>query len=379
MYSVEKIRSISHVKHFDYLLFIAVLVLSGIGAAAVKSASLVMPNGADGSRMPIVQVLAIAIGVVAALVLSSIDYQYFKNFGFLYYFVSAAFLVLVLKFGTGEQYGSKSWLEIAGFGFQPSEFAKIGFIFVVSYYLEKINETEDKLKNLSLLALFSTIPIGLVLLQPDMGTALVYIAIFCTMVFIAGLAYKYIGIGLLASIPVFLTSWFFILDDYQKNRFRALIAPESGSTTYTFNVLRSIMAIGSGRLTGQGLFQGTQTQSAGVPVKESDFIFSVIGEEFGFIGSAFVVILITLIILRCIYVARSARDKFGSYVVIGVAGMFVFHFIENIGMSIGLLPVTGIPLPFVSAGGTSILANFLALGVVLSVSTRRKRAYFEEE
>ncbi len=379
MYSVEKIPSESLVKHFDYLLITAVLILSGIGAVAVKSASLVMPHGADGSRMPVVQVAAIVLGVVAALILSSIDYQYFKNFGFIYYFACVALLVLVLKFGTGEEYGSKSWLNIAGFGFQPSEFAKIGFIFVVAYYLEKINETEDKTKKLFLLALFSAIPVGLVLRQPDMGTALVYIAIFCAMVFIAGLAYKYIGMGLLASIPVFITGWLFVLDDYQKNRFRALFAPEAGATTYTFNVIRSIMAIGSGRLHGQGLFQGIQTQNAGVPVKESDFIFSVIGEEFGFIGTIVVVVIILSIVLRCIYIARSARDKFGSYIVIGIAGMFGFHFIENIGMSIGLLPVTGIPLPFVSAGGTSILANYLALGVVLSVSARRKRAYFGEE
>ncbi|HHV60697.1 MAG TPA: rod shape-determining protein RodA [Clostridiaceae bacterium] len=379
MYSVEKFQGVNLVKHFDYFLFFAVLILSGIGIVVVKSASLVMPNGADGSRMAMVQVAAMVLGIVAALVLSSIDYQYYKNFSFILYLGSLMLLVLVLIFGTGEQFGSKSWLNIAGITVQPSELAKISFVFVVAYYLEKINESEEKIKPIALLAVFAAIPIGLVLLQPDMGTALVFIFIFCIMVYVAGLSYKYIAIGFLSSIPVFLLSWFYLLEDYQKNRIIGLFKPESGSTTYTFNVLRSIMAIGSGRLYGQGLFQGTLTQSASVPVKESDFIFSVIGEELGFIGSVAVVLLLTLIIIRCLYIAKTARDKFGSYVVSGICGMYAFHFIENTGMSIGLLPVTGIPLPFISQGGTSLLASFIAIGVVLSVSMRRKKALFEDE
>jgi rod shape determining protein RodA len=190
------------------------------------------------------------------------------------------------------------------------------------------------------------------------------------------LPYKYIGWLAAAAIPALLATWVFILTPTQKGRIFAFLTPEKFQQTDAYNVIRSVTAIGSGQLTGKGLYQGIQNQNMGVPIKWADFIFSVVGEELGFIGCIAVVGLILFILLRCIYIAKNSRDAYGSFVVIGVMAMMAFHFIENIGMCIKLLPVTGIPLPFVSAGGSSMITNYIAIGLVLSVSMRRKKTIF---
>lgn len=378
MYSIEKIRGLNFIRRFDYMLFLAVLVLSGTGIAVLDSATRVMPGNIDGSRIVMVQLIAVILGIIIAVIISWLDYQDFKNIGFIFYFLSTGLLILVFFIGTGEELGSRSWISLKWISIQPSEFAKITFIIVTAYFLEKICTTENKTGNILWLAAYAAVPVVLVLAQPDMGTALVFIAVFCVMIFVAGLSYKYIGLGILSTIPVFLLGWFFFLEDYQKERIIALFFPESGSTTYSFNVRRSKMAIGSGRMLGQGLYNGTQTQSAGVPVKESDFIFSVLGEELGFIGAVIAIAVILFLLLRCLYIARISRDLFGSFIVAGITGLFAFHYIENIGMCIGILPVTGIPLPFISSGGSAMLTNYIALGIALSVSVRsRRRIIFE--
>ncbi|MFZ5985961.1 MAG: FtsW/RodA/SpoVE family cell cycle protein, partial [Bacillota bacterium] len=170
--------------------------------------------------------------------------------------------------------------------------------------------------------------------------------------------------------------WFFVLNEKRKDRIRVFFNPELDPLGSGWNVIRSKMAIGSGQIFGKGLFKGIQTQNSSVPVKESDFIFSVVGEELGFVGAVIILVLVFFILMRCVYIAKNARDSYGSFLVTGVTSFLAIHFIENIGMSIGLLPVTGIPLPFVSAGGSSMLTNYIAMGIVLSVSMRRQRVIF---
>ncbi len=281
----------------------------------------------------------------------------------------------MLVFGTGDNLGSRSWINIKGFSFQPSELAKIAFIMVISIFLERISEGQKKYNIIKLLA-YSAFLMGLVVAQKDFGTTAVFIFMFFVMLFICKLPYKYIFMmigGLMAAAPFM---WFFVLNDERKGRIISFIFPELDPQDSGFNVLRSKYAIGSGQLTGKGLFEGVQTQNSMVPVKDSDFIFSVIGEELGFIGAAVVVFLVFFILIRCIYVAKNSRDPYGAFLTVGVAGMLAFHAFENIGMSIGILPVTGIPLPFVSKGGSALLSYYMAIGIVLSVSIRRKRVLF---
>jgi rod shape determining protein RodA len=273
----------------------------------------------------------------------------------------------------------KSWIMLPlGLGtFQPSEIMKIIFILTVADFLARIKEDEKKkVQNIIKLVLYSAIPIGLVFIQPDIGTGLVFVFILIIMLFIYGIPIKILLVTA-ASITVMVPfAWFFAMPTYMKNRILTFINPSLDPNGSGLNVARSITAVGSGRLSGQGLYQGVMTQASRVPVKESDFIFSVIGEELGFIGAVAIVLLFIVLIIRCVYVAKNAEEHFGSYIVIGISAMFAIHAMENIGMSIGLMPVTGIPLPFVSSGGTALIAYFIGIGVVFSVSLRMNRSTF---
>ncbi|MCX7921316.1 MAG: rod shape-determining protein RodA [Clostridia bacterium] len=374
MYFVEKTKGINLIKRFEYPLFIAVLVLSLIGMLVLSSAVFTKQDGASIMKM---QTIGLCIGIVLSLIISAIDYKDFKTLGFVFYIFSICLLILVLVIGTGDQLGSRSWFRLGGVSFQPSEIAKITFIIVISVFLERIKEGNADRKNIIKLGIYSIIPIALVVAQKDFGTTLVFIFIFFVMIFICGVPYKYI----LTLLGIFFASlpfvWMFVLNDKRKERILTFISPERDPQGAGFNVLRSKMAIGSGQIYGEGLFKGIQTQSGGVPVKESDFIFSVVGEELGFIGATVIIVLVFFILLRSIYIARNSRDLYGSFLVVGVISMMSFNFFENIGMSIGLLPVTGLPLPFISAGGTAMITNYIAIGIILSVSMRRKKVIFD--
>ncbi len=373
MYFVEKTKGLNIVKNFDYLLFSAVLLLSTLGFLVVRSATLTRADG--GFRIAVSQLAGLVIGITLAVIMSYIDYKDFKLFGSGLYIVSVILLIVVLKFGSGEELGSRSWLNLGFVTLQPSEVAKVAFIMVASIFLERILEGQGR-GNFIKLIIYSSIIIGLVVIQKDFGTTMVFMAIFLIMLFICRVPIKYFVSMVVAIIPVGLIMWFFVLNDKRKSRIISFLYPELDPQGAGFNVLRSKYAIGSGQLWGKGLFEGIQTQNNMVPVKESDFIFSVIGEELGFIGAVVIIFLLFFILIRCIYIAKNSRDKYGSIMVIGVAGMIAVHTFENIGMSIGILPCTGIPLPFVSQGATNLVTNFMAIGIVLSVSARRKKVIF---
>jgi len=322
-----------------------------------------------------------AIGLVFFIILSLIDYKDFKTLGFLVYFFTLSLLVLVLVKGTGDQLGSRSWIEIFGFSLQPAEFAKITFILVASIFLERIYDgVKDRAANIVKFLFYSAIPIGLVIAQKDFGTSMVFVFVFFVLIFVCGLKYKYILILFGAGAAFAPVAWQF-LNETRRQRiivylYSVIFNTDLDPTKYGYNVKKSKVAIGSGQIFGKGLYSGFQTQNDGVPVKESDFIFSVIGEELGFIGAMVIVALICVLILRCIYIAKHSRDSYGMFLVIGITSYLGIHFVENIGMSIGVLPVTGIPLPFVSQGGTAIMTNFIALGIIMSVSMRRRKVLF---
>lgn len=376
MYSIEKSKGFNVLGNFDYILFFLVSLLSIIGLFVVRSATLEL---AKGDKMFYVQLISWIIGVALSVLISNMDYKDLKNLGIILYIFCILLLILVLFVGYGETLNSRSWFKVPGIvSFQPSELAKIAFVIMTAFYFEKIRDGhKNKYKSIAKLICIAFIPIGLILLQPDVGTVAVFMFTFLVMLFVCGLPYKYIITTVLLMIPMSIYLWFFKLAKYQKSRILVLFHPEDDLLGKGYNVYKSKIAVGSGQFTGKGLFKGIQTQNGGVPVKESDFIFSVIGEELGFIGAVCILILIFFILMRCIYIAKNSNDSFGSFIVIGFTSILAFHYIENISMNIGLLPVTGIPMPFVSQGGSALITNYISIGIILSVSMRRNRSIFK--
>lgn len=355
----------------DKLLLLAVVASSIFGILAILTST----RSYESLRFVIVQSGAFIVGLVCMFAMMIPNYTTFPAVAKYLYGIGVAFLLLVLLFGVGsEDAGSQSWIRFGSIGIQPSEIVKIIFIITFSAHLSSVEDYVNSPFPLIGLLLHGGFLIGLILLQPDYGTAMVYIFIFICMLFCANISYKYIVGSVCAFVPVSLFMWFFVLKPYQKNRFFDFLNPERDMLGSGYQTMQSRVAIGSGGLAGKGLFKGTLVQSGSLPAGHTDFIFSSIGEEFGFIGCAIVIVLLFLIIYKCLYIAKTARTSLGSYMCIGVAAMFIFHTYENIGMCLGLMPVTGIPLPFFSYGGSSILACMLAMGIVLNVGSRANTA-----
>lgn len=334
-----------------------------------------MPKGADGNRIMLAQGIGLCIGIAVCLIISTYDYRELKRTGIIFYGISILLLAAVLVIGTGDKLGSRSWIRVPLIGsLEPAEIAKIPFVIMVSIFLERIKNGQWSKKDIVRLALFTGLPIALQAAEADIGNTLVFIFTFFLLLFIAEIPYKYILMilaPLVASLPLL---WFFVLNNKRKERILVFLSPESDPSGAGYNVLQSKMAVGAGRMFGQGLYHGLLTQNNGVPVKESDFIFSVVGEELGFIGAVIFVALIFFILLKCVHIAKHSSDSYGSLLAVGMTSIMAFNFIENIGMAIGLMPVTGVPLPFVSQGGTALVTDFIAIGILLSVSMRRNKA-----
>lgn len=366
-------RIIDTVKRYDAITLFCVSALLIIGMVFVYSAA----KSFDGSaKFVIVQGGAAIIGLIAVYFVTIPDYDDILKFWRIIVGVSLFLLVLVLLIGQGkDSTGTKGWIRFAGIGIQPAELVKIGFIMTLSKHLDSIDDVND-IHNVLMLLLHLAIPVGLIMLQPDLGTALVFIFIFIVLVFIKGINFKYIISAVISGVVICISAWLFFLNSIQKERILAFIYPESAPTTYGYHVMQSKIAIGSGGIAGKGLFKGIQTQLGILPEKHTDFIYAVIGEEGGFILSLIVVILFVVLLIRTVNIAKNAKTDTGSFIVLGVTAMWLFHFLENIGMTIGLMPVTGIPLPFISYGGSSLVTNFIALGLVLNVYMRKKTISF---
>ncbi len=356
--------------NFDWLLFLAAILATAMGMFLIYSASL---SGGTSSRDVLVQSAALAGGLIMMAVICYIDCDIFEALSGIIGVLGIGVLILVLLIGTGgEEVGTKGWINLGPVSIQPSEFAKIAFIISLSAHISRVHEKINENKNLLFLLLHFAVYAGLVLLQPDWGTAMVFAFIFVGMLFMAGVKIRYfagaVGLLVLAAVPI----WFFVLDNFQKARITTFLNPELSPLDDGYQVLQSMLAIGSGRITGNGYMAGNQTQMGYLPQARTDFIYAVAGEEFGFIGCVLILLLLLLIIIRCFYNSQRARDVFGTMLCVGVGCFYLFHTAENIGMCINLLPVTGIPLPFFSSGGSSLMASYMALGLVLNVRLRRK-------
>ncbi len=356
------------VREFDTVLFGLTMLLAIFGIIVIYSAT----RSLETNTNVIVQTAAFCLGTAALIITCLFDYEQFKNFIKYIYIFSVFILILVLIFGVTGDWGARSWIRFGSIGFQPSELAKICFIITFSYHLDRVQESINKpLAILGLLAHIGVL-IGLILLQPDMGSAFVFMFIFICLMFVAKLSYKYIIPIMIAGVASLPFIYKYGLSEYQQMRIKVFINPELDPLNRGYNVIQSKIAVGSGQMWGRGYLDGTQNQMGYLPTKYTDFIFSVISEEFGFIGSMMVVILLFALIWRCFTIARRADNAFGRFICTGVGAMFLFHVFENVGMCIGLMPVTGIPLPFMSYGGTSLVTNMLAIGLVMSVAYHNK-------
>ncbi len=365
-------------KNFDISIAIIVILLLVIGIIVISSATHVH-RPLQSYATVYKQLMWFVIGTIAIGFIISLDYH---TLGYLsWYMYAAGIILLVAVLFTPEINGARSWFNLKFFSFQPSELVKLILIIGFSKQVDRIQERTiqdiNYFKNLFYLLGYMVLPILLIMMQPDWGTAAVYIGIMVAILFVADISYKYI-IGAFVSAAAILPVLFFspIMEDYQRKRLLTFFNPDLDPLGSGYNVIQSKIAIGSGQLFGNGLFKGAQTQLGYLPEQETDFIFSVIGEELGFIWCCIIVILFTLLFIRLIQLARSSRDRFGSYIVTGVAAMMYFHVLINIGMTIGLMPVMGIPLPFISYGGSSLLTNMMAVGLVLNVAMRRQKIAF---
>ncbi|RQD69736.1 MAG: rod shape-determining protein RodA [Tindallia sp. MSAO_Bac2] len=357
------------IKKIDFSLIIIVLMICIYGVVIISSSTLNHRLGpAHFIRS---QITSITIGLIAMAGMMFVNYKTLKRLALPIYLVSNALLLMVLMVGVGqEDWGASRWIRIGGIGFQPADFVKIGLIICLAKIVDDQRDFINQPITLFKIIGFMLLPLSLIMMQPDLGTTLVLASIIFGVLFMAGLRYKYIFIGAvvgLLTMPVFWN----LLEDYQRTRVLIFLNPEMDPMGAGYQIIQSKRAVGAGMLRGQGLYSGTQSQYGFLPERHTDFVFSVIAEELGFIGASILLFLFIAMLVKCVYIAMNAKDDFGMFLVVGVVFMLAFHIFINVGMAIGLMPVTGKPLPFISHGGTFMLTNFMAIGLVLNVYMRR--------
>ncbi len=359
------------IKETDKILLLLCMIASAFGCISVLSAThWSLSDGERYTRDFIVMALAVCLGIIISLIISLIDYEFIIRISPLIGLFCIGIMIITLLFGVGpaERPDAKTWLKIGNTGifFQPSEIVKIGYIITFGVHIEKLKSKINHPFSIIQLLIHALIPIGLVIISGDMGSALVFMIITFVMLFLSGLHWGYFlggGLMLLASLPLV---WIFVFDKIQKDRFLALINPEL-YPDIIYQQERGLVAIGGGGITGQGLFKGSLTQIPNaIPESENDMIFAVIGEELGLIGCILALLLLTAIVIRIIRTGR--HDKIGNTKIMccGVAAMIAGQVIINIGMCLMIFPVIGITLPFFSAGGSSNLCIYFAIGLILS-------------
>ena len=420
--------------YFDYILFLAVVLLTVIGIAFIYSSG-VNSDGVSVTGEYLKQIVWAVCGIVLMLGMTMLDYRRFADRTFLLFGVAIALLLYTRIFGRYVN-GAKSWLGIGELGIQPSEFTKIVYILFLAYYLDKSERSETPLARFIKAGLIMGVPVLLILSQPDLGTASVYIPVFLAMCFMAGVPVRYLGLALgIGSMSILFTvlplwesnilkhqipliriltdirftlgvvtvlamigrlmfkaKYYYwiayfsgilavsligslgashVLKEYQIMRLIVFLDPNVDPLGSGWNIIQSITAIGSGGPFGLGFLQGTQSHYRFLPQQSTDFIFSILSEEWGFFGGLIVFSLYTVIIVRGLVIIRKTENNFGSLIATGIVCMYFFHFIVNIGMVMGMMPITGIPLLFLSYGGSSLWTAMVAAGILMSINMRR--------
>ena len=361
-------------KNVEWSVLIVCIILCVIGAIALFSAT----QSTDYEEFQ-KQLIFIGVSVPFLILASVIDYNVIIRFSTLAYVIIIGLLIGVLF--TEPISGASSWFKITEtISFQPSEIGKVVIILFLSFILNKLQirgrKEINKIWKLFIFLFLAAIPVFLIIKEPDLGTTLVYITVIIFMLFVSGIDKKYI-IATLILIAIMTPIIYHNLPDHAVKRIEVFFNPDLDPRGAGYNIKQSKLAIGAGQVFGMGLLKGNQTQLGFLHPKTTDFIFSVI-EELGFVATGTITILYIILVTKAIYIAKTAKDNIGSYIAIGIAGVFFFHMAENIGMTIGLLPITGIPLPFVSYGGSSLVSNFICIGLLLNISSRRQKAIFVE-
>ena len=360
-------------KNIEWGILICVILLIIIGIVALYSAT--QETTQDELKK---QIMWLVISIPIMIVIICIDYEVIAKISPIFYGIILILLIGVLF--TSPVNGASSWFDLGVLSFQPSEFAKIFVILAFSYVVSKIQERgRDEISRPTRLLMslaVVAVPVLLIIKQPDFGTAIAFLMATIFILFSAGIKKRYIISAFILVVVALPLLYFFILPEHAKARIDVFLNPNLDPRGAGYNIIQSKLAVGSGQLFGMGLLKGNQTQLGFLYPKTTDFIFSVIGEEMGFVVTAAIIIIYVILITKAIYVAKTAKDDLGSYIAMGIAGIFLFHMVENIGMTIGLLPITGVTLPFVSYGGSSLLTNLILIALLLNISGRRQKTIF---
>ncbi len=362
----------SPLRHLDVALVLAPVLISGLGLLMIYSATHTRLKDAGADPLTFVkrQAVAIVLGIIAMVIMTVIDYRRLRELALFGYAITVLMLVAVLGIGVQVK-GAQARFDIGPLQLQPGELAKLFVILVLAGYCALHRGDLDGRRLLVALCI-AGVPIGLILIQPDLGTDLVLMFITFVMLAVAGARGRHLVIlGLLGITVAIGAVNLGVLEQYQIDRLTNFADPGKDAERSGYNQDQSKIAIGTGGLTGQGLFGGTQTTGAYVPEQHTDFIFTVVGEELGFVGGSVLLALFALIVWRTWRTARLANDLFGTLCSVGVLAMLVFQVFENVGMTMGIMPITGIPLPWMSYGGSSVIVSFACIGLVANIHMRR--------
>jgi rod shape determining protein RodA len=361
------------IRKIDWVTASTMILLSALGLVVIYSTTL---NEAGTFNRAQKQALSFLLGLVVFVVLSIIDYRAWRSYATVLYITTLIVLVAVLFLGTNVR-GTHSWFDFGFYRFQPSEVGKFILVIVLGHFFSKHVKDRRRFGSVIRSLIYVTVPFILILLEPDLGTGLVYIGLWLGMLLASGMRLRHFVILMLIGSFILTLGWT-QLKPYQKDRILVFMNPNSSELLGAhYNVHQSQIAIGSGGLIGKGLGQGTQSQLKFLPEQQTDFIFAAAAEELGFGGSVFLLTLFAILIVRMIWIAHLARDDFGMFIAVGVASIFLVQIIVNVGMNLGVMPVTGIPLPLVSYGGSSVLSTLALLGLVESVYIHRKGIEFK--
>ena len=353
-------------RDFDWVLLLFVLIICSLGITEIYSATL----HTKFEGMHVKQIYWVMAGVVLMFVMSLVNYQMLLENSWWMYAVSIVSLIAVLIFGK-KYLGARRWIDFKVFHFQPSEWVKFVLILAMAKYFADYQERELPFKELVRAGLIVGVPMLMVLKQPDLGTSLTYVPIAVVALFLGGMRAKHAFILILIAGVLMPVVWMKGLKPYQKERLTTFIEPEADAKGAGYQVMQSLVAVGSGGIWGKGAAQGSQTHGQFLHVPHKDFIFAAWCEEHGFVGAVVILLLYFMVLMRLIHNAQTAPDRAGAFVVMGVVAVLAFHLLVNIGMVVGFMPVTGIPLPLMSYGGSSVLFTFLAIGLVMNVRMRR--------
>jgi rod shape determining protein RodA len=352
--------------HIDWALVGAMVAICALGVAMIYSTTY---DPQHPSRLYVTQLYAIVLGLAAMVVTLTIDYRAFTDKSHLIYFAILALLLYVMFLGTA-QMGARRWIGLRVFNLQPSEFAKIGVALVLAKFFGE-NRGAPSWTDLAVAGVLTLVPLVIIAREPDLGTAVALVPVFVAVAYLAGMPMRVLGILCVCFALAAPVAWKFVLKDYQKSRISSFLDPSQDAKGAGYQQIQARITVGSGGLSGKGFKHGTQGQLRFLPVAHNDFIFSVLAEELGFAGVLVALGLYLFVILRALEAARLAKDRLGSYLVLGVLASFTFQVVYNITMSAGLAPVKGITLPFMSYGGSSMIATLAGFGLVLNVRMRR--------